>query len=122
MPCCLEQASVQVLSAARADLEIRESQYGMTAFLIACENGRVDVVRTLAESGADINAKDHDGSDAKKLAETDKHYVRHSACRCLRLWVPCSTKQCRLLVGCVRVCTGCAEVAADFAARSFRSA
>jgi hypothetical protein len=59
-------------------LEIRESQYGMTAFLIACENGRVDVVKALAESGADINAKDNDGSDAKRLAETDKHDVCHS--------------------------------------------
>ncbi len=49
----------------------------MTAFLIACENGRVEVAKALAESGANINAKDNDGSDAKRLAETDKHDVRY---------------------------------------------
>ena len=54
-------------------LELRDSQYGMTAFLLACENGCVDAVKALAECGADIHAKDEEGSDAKSLAEADGH-------------------------------------------------
>jgi hypothetical protein len=62
-----------MLCEANAMLELRDSQYGMTAFLLACENGCVDAVKALAECGADIHAKDEEGSDAKSLAEADGH-------------------------------------------------
>lgn len=70
------QAAIRTLCSAQADLEIRDAEFGMTAFLIACEHGCADAVRTLAECGADINAKDNDGSGAQRLAEVDRHEVR----------------------------------------------
>ena len=51
----------------------------MSAFLLACEHGCADVAKVLAQCGADTDAKDRDGSDAKRLAEADQHEVQTSS-------------------------------------------
>eukprot|EP01043_Picozoa_sp_COSAG02_P017756 COSAG02_NODE_812_length_16908_cov_238.494319_12_plen_1820_part_00 len=70
--------AIELLCDYRANTEIKDNAYGMTAFLLACENGCPDAVETLAECGCDIKAKDDDGSDGKKLAaaENPPHDVR----------------------------------------------
>ena len=61
----------QMCQQAEANTEIKDTSYGMTAFLLACENGCADAVRALAECGCNQQAKDADGSDGRKLAENE---------------------------------------------------
>ena len=63
---------VNLLCEADADMEIKEKAYGMTAFLIACENGCPEAVEALAECGANIKAKDDVGNDGRKLAAQEE--------------------------------------------------
>ena len=61
----------QMCQQAEANTEIKDTSYGMTAFLLACENGCADAVRALADAGCNQQAKDADGSDGRKLAENE---------------------------------------------------
>ena len=46
---------------------------GITALMAASQNGYVEVVKELLNSGADINAKDNDGCTALMLASENGH-------------------------------------------------
>ncbi len=40
-----------------ADVNIRASQHGQTALMLAVSHGRLDMVKLLEESGADVNIR-----------------------------------------------------------------
>ena len=40
-----------------ADINIRASQHGQTALMLAVSHGRLDMVKLLEESGADVNIR-----------------------------------------------------------------
>lgn len=46
------------------DVNIRASQHGQTALMLAVSHGRLEIVQLLVESGADLNIRDEDGSTA----------------------------------------------------------
>lgn len=46
------------------DVNIRASQHGQTALMLAVSHGRLEIVQLLVESGADLNIRDEDGSSA----------------------------------------------------------
>ena len=46
------------------DVNIRASQHGQTALMLAVSHGRLEIVQLLVESGADLNVRDEDGSSA----------------------------------------------------------
>ena len=46
------------------DINIRGSQHGQTALMLAVSHGRLEIVQLLVESGADLNIRDEDGSSA----------------------------------------------------------
>jgi hypothetical protein len=50
------------------DINIRASQHGQTALMLAVSHGRLDMVQLLVESGADLNIRDEDGSTALMCA------------------------------------------------------
>ncbi|ENN74189.1 uncharacterized protein LOC109540990 isoform X1 [Dendroctonus ponderosae] len=62
-----------------ADVNIRASQYGQTALMLAVSHGRIDTVKMLLEAGADINIQDEDGSTALMCAAEHGHIdiVKH---------------------------------------------
>ena len=52
-----------------ANIELKDSKYGSSPLLYACQNGRIKIVKILLEKGADINAKrEGDGSCAIHFA------------------------------------------------------
>merc|ERR1712087_217922 len=58
----------------KAELEVRGGDGGKTALLLAAENGRLAVIRTLLRNGADVSAKaTGDGSDALMLCVNRNH-------------------------------------------------
>ena len=65
------------------DVNIRASQHGQTALMLAVSHGRLDMVQLLVEAGADLNIRDEDGSTALMCAaehgQTDivKHLLTH---------------------------------------------
>ena len=50
------------------DANIRASQHGQTALMLAVSHGRLDMVQLLVEAGADLNIRDEDGSTALMCA------------------------------------------------------
>ncbi|XP_030748449.1 KN motif and ankyrin repeat domain-containing protein 2 [Sitophilus oryzae] len=69
-----------------ADVNIRASQHGQTALMLAVSHGRLDMVKMLLEEGADINIQDEDGSTALMCAaehghiEIVKHFLSQPDC------------------------------------------
>ncbi|XP_014668471.1 PREDICTED: KN motif and ankyrin repeat domain-containing protein 1-like [Priapulus caudatus] len=55
------------------DVNIRASQHGQTALMLAVSHGRLDLVRMLLEAGAEVNIKDVDGSTALMCASEHGH-------------------------------------------------
>lgn len=62
-----------------ADVNVRAKQHGQTALMLAVSHGRLDMVRLLVESGADMNIQDEDGSTALMCAAEHGHteIVKH---------------------------------------------
>ena len=56
-----------------ADVNMRASQHGQTAMMLAVSHGRLDMVTLLQEAGADINIRDEDGSTALMCAAEHCH-------------------------------------------------
>uniref|UniRef100_A0A1B6E6E2 Uncharacterized protein n=2 Tax=Clastoptera arizonana TaxID=38151 RepID=A0A1B6E6E2_9HEMI len=56
-----------------ADVNMRATQHGQTALMLAVSHGRLDMVQLLLESGADINIQDEDGSTALMCAAEHHH-------------------------------------------------
>merc|ERR1712226_125880 len=50
------------------DVNIRASQHGQTALMLAVSHGRLDMVKLLVDAGADLNIRDEDGSTALMCA------------------------------------------------------
>jgi ankyrin repeat protein len=48
-------------------------QHGQTALMLAVSHGRLDMVRLLVETGADMNIQDEDGSTALMCAAEHGH-------------------------------------------------
>jgi ankyrin repeat protein len=65
------QECISLLCAKDANTEAKCSEYGMTAFLIACENGCDSAVTMLASKGANVKATDNDRSNGRKLAASE---------------------------------------------------
>lgn len=55
------------------DVNIKASQHGQTALMLAVSHGRLDMVRMLVAAGADINIHDEDGSTALMCAAEHGH-------------------------------------------------
>merc|ERR1712241_1344521 len=51
-----------------SDLNLRASQHGQTALMLAVSHGRLDMVQLLTDAGADLNIRDEDGSTALMCA------------------------------------------------------
>lgn len=50
------------------DVNIRGSQHGQTALMLAGSHGRLEIVQLLVEAGADLNIRDEDGSSVLMCA------------------------------------------------------
>ena len=48
-----------------------QDEYGWTALIIASENGYLDIIKYLIDSGALTELKNNEGKTAKDLAATD---------------------------------------------------
>ncbi|MPC43068.1 KN motif and ankyrin repeat domain-containing protein 1 [Portunus trituberculatus] len=55
------------------DLNIKASQHGQTALMLAVSHGRLDMVQMLVAAGAEINIQDDDGSTALMCAAEHGH-------------------------------------------------
>lgn len=55
------------------DLNIKASQHGQTALMLAVSHGRLDMVQLLVAAGAEINIQDDDGSTALMCAAEHGH-------------------------------------------------
>ena len=55
------------------DVNIRATQHGQTALMLAVSHGRLDMVQILVEAGAEVNIRDEDGSTALMCAAEHGH-------------------------------------------------
>lgn len=55
------------------DINVKAAQNGQTALMLAVSHGRLDMVKLLAEAGADANIQDNDGSTALMCASEHGH-------------------------------------------------
>ena len=55
------------------DVNIRATQHGQTALMLAASHGRLDMVQLLVEAGADVNIRDEDGSTALMCSAEHGH-------------------------------------------------
>jgi len=55
------------------NVNIRSTQHGQTALMLAASHGRLDMVRLLLEAGANVNVRDEDGSTALMCAAEHGH-------------------------------------------------
>ncbi|XP_050711968.1 uncharacterized protein LOC126996022 isoform X2 [Eriocheir sinensis] len=55
------------------DLNIKASQHGQTALMLAVSHGRLDMVQLLVAAGAEVNIQDEDGSTALMCAAEHGH-------------------------------------------------
>ena len=53
-------------------------QHGQTSLMLASSHGRLDVVKLLLESGADVNIQDDDGSTGIQTARQSMNSYRQS--------------------------------------------
>ena len=51
-----------------ANIEIKDSKWGSTPLLFACQNGKTKIVKLLFENGADIDAENDEGTSAIHFA------------------------------------------------------
>lgn len=56
-----------------SDLNLRASQHGQTALMLAVSHGRLDMVQLLTDAGAELNIRDEDGSTALMCAAEHGH-------------------------------------------------
>ena len=55
------------------DVNLRATQHGQTALMLAASHGRLDMVELLSAAGADVNVRDEDGSTALMCAAEHGH-------------------------------------------------
>ena len=55
------------------DVNIRATQHGQTALMLAASHGRLDMVQLLVEANADVNIRDEDGSTALMCSAEHGH-------------------------------------------------
>eukprot|EP00096_Caligus_rogercresseyi_P014766 TRINITY_DN7254_c0_g1_i1.p1 TRINITY_DN7254_c0_g1~~TRINITY_DN7254_c0_g1_i1.p1 ORF type:complete len:831 (+),score=302.70 TRINITY_DN7254_c0_g1_i1:125-2494(+) len=55
------------------DVNVRASQHGQTAIMLAVSHGRLDMVRLLVDAGGEVNVRDEDGSTALMCAAEHGH-------------------------------------------------
>ena len=63
------RATVEVLLASGADVDMKSKLFGYTALMSAIVSGKVMVAKVLLDQSADVNARDDDGVTALTFAE-----------------------------------------------------
>lgn len=79
-------AAAATLLAAGADPNIADNEEGLTALIIAAEDGRDDLVRLLLEKGARANIRAKDGSTALSRAKKNYSPGGGKAVKLLKQW------------------------------------